>query len=122
MRISKISTGRKLDQKTFGELEEGDKLYWASSLDNSMEDVTFTIKSGVGKCNIDDYGYTDLNPDKQAPLKCNISLKIEDKYGTYCCNVPSNVKYLVSDDVVVTTTEESLFQLIKNYKLASHLI
>lgn len=122
MKISHISTGKKLDIKTFGELKPGDKLYVASPLDKSIEDITFTVASGVESTDIDEFGYSDLNPNKKAKIKFDIILNIEEKFGISTCDVPSNAKYIVIDNVVVTTDKELLLQIIKKYKLVSQLI
>lgn len=44
MRISKISTGKRLEKvKTFGELREGDTFYWVVPSDKSIEDITYKV-------------------------------------------------------------------------------
>lgn len=122
MKISKVSTGNKLNVKTFGELEEGDKLYFASSGDKTIEDVTCTVKGLFGKGSNKLYAYTDLNPDKQVDTLCDIALKIETKFGDFNCYMPSAATYFVAGSTILATSQELMFQVIKKYKLEIHLV
>lgn len=125
MRISKVSTGNKLKRnKTFGELDEGDKLYWATAADKYIEDVTCTVKYLVGKGNDEAHAYTDLNPDKKEKILCDVALTIETsrfRCFNYC--LPSCATYIVFDNkTVLATTQELLLQTIKKYKTNLHLV
>lgn len=123
MKISHISTGNKLDIKTFDELEEGDKLYWATSADKTIDDVTCKVKCLVGKGDDTMYAYTDLNPGKKMNILCDVALKIEtSRFRTFNYNLPSGATYMVCDKTVLATTQELLFQAIKKYKTNSYLV
>lgn len=122
MKISKVSTGNKLDLKTFGDLKPGDKLYLASPIDKSIEDVTFTIKCLIGYPNYKLTGYTDLNPAKKVSTLCDIELKIETRFGGFNCYLPYSASYFVCGDEVFATTQELLLQTIKKYNIESQLV
>lgn len=121
MKISNISTGRKLIYKTFGDLKPGDKMYFLTTGDISIDDITCTVKGLVGKCKSKVNGYSDLNPEEKVETLCDIVLKIDTQFGDVTCYLPSGATYFVCGKIVLATSQELMFQVIKQYNIESYI-
>lgn len=129
MRISKISTGKRLEKpKTFGELEEGDIFYWVIPTDKSIDDITYKVVHKYNQSANTVFGYSELNPDKMQGVKRDISIDCcininPDKHVGTLRNVslPSNSSYFVMNSIFWATSLDLVYEIIKKYSIYSHL-
>lgn len=124
MRISQASTGNKLKDKTFGEVKEGETIYWALYDTKDIENAIYIVKTIKGGNKSVTNAWTDLNPKKQETINCDLLLKLYNKNmnDTYYRSVPSNATYCADNYSVYATSQELLIQVLKQYNIASPLI
>lgn len=130
MKISKISTGKRLEKpKTFGELDEGDLFYWVIPTDKSIDDITYKVVNKYNQSGKTVFGYSELNPDKMQSVKRDVSidccrnLNPDQQVGTLR-NVllPANSSFFVIDSIFLATSLDLVYEIIKKYNLDSFLV